>query len=193
MEARAVRGWRVFGTLPFAAAVLVAVNAAYILLVALGNITDYGTNFAFVQHVLSMDTTNFGQPEGEGLDPDVMWRAIDHPVAWHAGYIGIIVAELLAATLLLVACVHFVRAFLGKAGFERARIWGTAGLSVMMLVFAGGFIAVGGEWFQMWRSVDWNGLEPAFRNAVLAGLGLVLLHLPSPAWQNAAVRENPPE
>ena len=27
------------------------------LIVALDNVIDYGTNFAFVQHVLSMDTT----------------------------------------------------------------------------------------------------------------------------------------
>jgi predicted small integral membrane protein len=46
----------------------------------------------------------------------------------------------------------------------------------------GGFITIGGEWFQMWRSVDWNGLEPAFRNSVLAILGLVLVHMPSPQW-----------
>jgi predicted small integral membrane protein len=39
-----------------------------------------------------------------------------------------------------------------------------------------------GEWFQMWRSVEWNGLEPAFRNSVLAIFGLVLVHLPSPQW-----------
>jgi predicted small integral membrane protein len=46
----------------------------------------------------------------------------------------------------------------------------------------GGFITIGGEWFQMWRSVEWNGLEPAFRNSVLAIFGLVLVHLPSPQW-----------
>jgi hypothetical protein len=31
--------------------------AAFAFLVTFGNITDYGSNFAFVQHVLSMDTT----------------------------------------------------------------------------------------------------------------------------------------
>ena len=31
--------------------------AAFCLLVAFDNITDYGTNYLFVQHVLSMDTT----------------------------------------------------------------------------------------------------------------------------------------
>ena len=35
---------------------MVAAIALFATLVAFGNITDYGTNFAFVQHVLSMDT-----------------------------------------------------------------------------------------------------------------------------------------
>ena len=34
----------------------VAAIALFASLVAFGNITDYGTNWAFVQHVLSMDT-----------------------------------------------------------------------------------------------------------------------------------------
>ena len=170
------------GTLPFAAMVFVFVNALYIFLVALGNITDYGTNFAFVQHVLSMDTTNFGQPEGQGLDPDVMWRAIDNPVMWNIGYVAIILVESLAAVILIVAFVHFLRAVFGSAGFDSARLWSSIGLALIVLLFAGGFIAMGGEWFQMWRSTSWNGLDPAIRNAMLAGIGLVLLHLPSPAW-----------
>ena len=36
---------------------MVAGLGLYALLVVFGNITDYGSNFAFVQHVLSMDTT----------------------------------------------------------------------------------------------------------------------------------------
>ena len=36
--------------------ILVAAVALWVSLVAFGNITDYGTNLAFVNHVLSMDT-----------------------------------------------------------------------------------------------------------------------------------------
>ncbi|QIM18650.1 DUF2165 domain-containing protein [Leucobacter coleopterorum] len=183
------QGWKQLGTLPFAAAVFVFVNALYIFLVALGNITDYGTNFAFVQHVLSMDTTNFGQPAGKGLDPDVMWRAIDNPVLWNLGYIGVILIESIAAIVLIIAFVDFMRALFGAAGFARARRWASLGLVLIVLLFAGGFIAVGGEWFQMWRSTEWNGLDPAIRNAMLAGIGLVLLHLPSPAWDKGKSAE----
>jgi predicted small integral membrane protein len=39
-----------------------------------------------------------------------------------------------------------------------------------------------GEWYQMWRSTTWNGLDPAFRNTVIA-LVTLLVHLPSPVWR----------
>ena len=32
----------------------------------------------------------------------------------------------------------------------------------------------------LWRSTEWNGLQPAFQNATLALLSLVLIHMPSP-------------
>jgi predicted small integral membrane protein len=47
----------------------------------------------------------------------------------------------------------------------------------------GGFVTVGGEWFQMWKSTAWNGLDPAFRNSVLALAGLILIHMPADYWQ----------
>lgn len=178
-----VRGWRVLGTLPFAAAVFVFVNGLYILLVAFGNITDYGTNFDFVRHVLSMDTTNFGQEPGVGLDPDVMWHAIENPVLWNLGYIAIIVLESIAAIALIVAFVLLLRAAFGSGSFNSGRTWASIGLLLIVLLFAGGFIAVGGEWFQMWRSQAWNGLDTAIRNIMIAGIGLVLVHLPSPQWR----------
>ena len=178
-----VRGWRVLGTLPFAVTIFVFVNGLYILLVAFGNITDYSTNFAFVQHVLSMDTTNFGQPPGEGLDPDVMWHAIDNPVMWNLGYIAIIVLETAAAVALIVGFVLLLRACFSSASFDAGRTWASIGLLLIVLLFAGGFIAVGGEWFQMWRSQAWNGLDTAIRNIMISGIGLVLLHLPSAQWR----------
>ena len=174
--------WQTLGSLPFAVATLVFCNALYIFLVALGNITDYDTNFAFVQHVLSMDTTNFGGDPGTGLDPDVMWRAITDPVVWNIAYIGVIVWESLAAIVLIVACVFWARALITRGSFDRARTWSSIGLIMIVLLFFAGFITIGGEWFNMWRSDSWNGLDPAFRNAVLAAITLVLIHATSGAW-----------
>jgi predicted small integral membrane protein len=169
------------GTLPAACAVVTAIQALYMLLVALGNLTDYDANEPFVRHVLVMDTTNFGQPPGEGLDPDVMWRAIDSPAVQTALYLVIIVWEVLAAAVLIWAAAAWVRAF-RRGQFGSARRISSVGFLMVATLFFGGFITVGGEWFQMWRSQAWNGLEAAFRNAALAMLGLILLHLPSPDW-----------
>lgn len=161
--------------------VVVAINGLYIFLVALGNITDYDTNQAFVQHVLAMDTINFGAGEGVNIDPDVSWRAIESPLVQSIAYIGVIIWETVTAVVLLIAVFLWLRAAKTRA-FDAPRRMSTIGLLMILILFMGGFITVGGEWFQMWRSVEWNGLEPAFRNSVLAAFGLVLIHLPSPQW-----------
>ncbi len=169
------------GTLPVVCAVVTAIQALYMLLVVLGNVTDFGANQAFVANVLEMSTTNFGQPEGVGLDPDIMWRAIASPTLHVAAYVAIIVWEALTAAVLVWAVVLWLRGFQYRSLAE-ARRASTAGFLMVVVLFFGAFIAIGGEWFQMWRSEAWNGLDPAFRNAALAMLGLVLLHLPSPDW-----------
>ncbi len=175
------RGLLALGSLPVACAVATAIQALYMLLVVLGNVADFDTNFAFVGNVLGMGTTNFGQPEGVGLDPDIMWRAIASPTLHVAAYVAIIVWEALTAAVLVWAVVLWLRGFQYRALAE-ARRASTAGFLMVVVLFFGAFIAIGGEWFQMWRSESWNGLDPAFRNAALAMLGLVLLHLPSPDW-----------
>lgn len=181
-SSESTRWWQALGALPVAVAVLVACNALYILLVAIGNITDYDTNFEFVKHVLSMDTTNFGGAAGTGLDPDVMWRAITDPVVWNIAYIGLIIWESLAAIVLVSACVLWLRALVTRGSYRLPRILSSIGLLMIIVLFFGGFITVGGEWFQMWRSTAWNGLDPAFRNSVLAAITLVLIHTTSPSW-----------
>lgn len=168
------------GTLPVVATVLVALNALYLLLVAFGNITDFDTNQAFVHHVLSMDTTNFGQPAGTDLDPHVMWRAITSPVLQNILYVLLIAWEAAAGILLAVAVVFWIRE--RGTGYRVARRLSTIGLLMLLLLFFGGFTVIGGEWFQMWTSTAWNGEDPAFRNSVLALLTVIVIHLPSTHW-----------
>ncbi len=173
--------WERLGTLPVAAAMLVGLNGLYVALVAFGNITDFDTNRAFVQHVLAMDTTNFGAEPGTNLDPDVMWRAIESEWLQDVAYLAIIAWETATALVLLGSLVFWSRD--GASGYRRARALSTVGLLMLVLLFLGGFIAIGGEWFQMWKSQAWNGLDPAFRNASLAIGALIVVHLPSPHWQ----------
>jgi len=175
--------WARVSTLPVVIAVFVLLNAGYMMLVAFGNITDFGTNQAFVQHVLAMDTTNFGAEPGTGLDPDVMWRAIHSEVLQNLGYILIIIWESAAAVALIAAFVLWITE--RGTAYHRARALSTIGLLMIVLLFVGGFIVIGGEWFQMWKSVEWNGLDTAFRNIAIASIPLILIHLPSSIWQRA--------
>ncbi|UNO43186.1 DUF2165 domain-containing protein [Streptomyces sp. MST-110588] len=156
--------------LPLAAAVLTATLALYMTLVAFGNITDFGTNREFVRHVLAMDTTF--------KDPDLMWRAIESPVVQDIAYVLIILWETAAALVLIAATALWAGGLRRRGGFARARRAATAGLLMVLLLFGAGFIAVGGEWFAMWQSKSWNGLEAAARNFLLAGVALVVVHLP---------------
>lgn len=158
------------GSLPVMAAALIGTTALYMALVVFGNITDFDGNQQFVRHVLAMDTTF--------KDDDLMWRAITSRTVQDVAYVAIIVWETLTALVLITATGLWV---VGRrhAEYAPARRASTLGLLMVMLLFGAGFIAIGGEWFAMWQSSDWNGLEAAGRNFVLAGLVLLLIHLPS--------------
>ncbi|WP_369247310.1 DUF2165 domain-containing protein [Streptomyces sp. R41] len=152
-------------TLPLTATLLTGTVALYIALVAFGNITDFGTNQQFVRHVLAMDTTF--------KDDDLMWRAVTSKGLQDAAYIAIIAWEAIAALVLVYGTWLWAR-----RDHPRARRISTYGLLMVMLLFGAGFIAIGGEWFSMWQSQDWNGLEAATRVFLLSGVVLLVVHLP---------------
>ncbi|GAA4546993.1 DUF2165 domain-containing protein [Amycolatopsis samaneae] len=145
---------------------LTGITALYIGLVAFGNITDFGTNKEFVEHVLAMDTTF--------RSPHTMWRAVTSPGAVTTAYVAIIAWETLTALVLAAGFVAWLRKRTTGTALRLARI----GWLMQVLLFACGFLVIGGEWFQMWQSGKWNGLQPAFQNTVIAAVGLVLAHLP---------------
>ncbi|MFC8425821.1 DUF2165 domain-containing protein [Streptomyces sp. NPDC057236] len=153
------------GATQLTATLLTASVALYMALVAFGNITDFGTNQEFVRHVLAMDTTF--------KDEDLMWRAITNEGVQDAAYVAIIVWETAAALVLAYGTWLWTR-----PDPARARRVSTYGLLMVMLLFGAGFMAIGGEWFAMWQSEDWNGLDAALRVFVLSGVVLLVDHLP---------------
>jgi predicted small integral membrane protein len=150
--------------LPLAATVLTGTVALYMALVAFGNITDFGTNQQFVRHVLAMDTTF--------KDDDLMWRAITTRWIQDAVYVLVIVWETVAALVLVYGTWLWAR-----RDHVRGRRISTYGLLMVMLLFGAGFIGVGGEWFAMWQSGDWNGLDAATRVFLLSGVVLLVDHV----------------
>lgn len=147
------------------------------LFVFLGNLMDYDSNYQFVKHVLSMDTTF----EGNAL----MWRAIEVPWMWTAGYIGIIIAEGIFAALGLIGGVLLFMRRNNSLAFHKARIWGYGAYAMGILVWFVGFIVIGSEWFAMWQSSTWNGKDTAMPLVILWAAFATLLAINEQAPEQA--------
>ena len=149
---------------------LVAAIAFFATLTAFGNVTDYGTNWAFVQHVLSMDT----------IFPTatIKYRAIDNHVLETAGYLTIIAAEAADRDPVLDRRSAAAPGQRGRGRLQQAKGFAVAGLTLGFLLWQVGFMSVGGEWFGMWMSPKWNGVPDAFRFFVTILMVLIYLVLP---------------
>jgi predicted small integral membrane protein len=135
-------------------------------LIGFDNIFDYETNFVAVRHILSMDTL----PDGSGF----MWRAVTATSLHHLAYWSIILTELAAAALCLAGVRRMVRARrLEGHAFDESKQLAIFGLALAFGLYFMGFMVGGGEWFEMWRSNEWNMQEPAFR--FVGAIGIVLL------------------
>jgi predicted small integral membrane protein len=153
-------------TVRLAKILLTLALAAFAFVVTYDNLVDYGSNFAFVRHVLSMDTTFPGNA--------LMGRAITIPALWHVGYGLIIATEGVTCVLLSLGAVTLWRARRASGvRFDAAKRWVVAGCTLGFLVWFFGFMVVGGEWFAMWQSKVWNGQEGAFR-FYMALLGVLI-------------------
>jgi predicted small integral membrane protein len=148
-------------------ACLVAAMALLLGLVAFNNIVDYGDNWAFVQHVMGMDTVF--------PDSTQRWRAIHSAPVQQLFYLAIIATEALSGGLLMLGAVALFRQARSESGFDRALALPVAGLTVAMLLYGGGFVAVGGEWFLMWQSRSWGGSDAAGRFFLLNAAVLIVL------------------
>jgi predicted small integral membrane protein len=147
---------------------LLAGIALYYSLVAFNNLTDFDSNYEFVRHVLSMDTT-FAGNRGMG-------RAVTSPTIHLAFYLGIIAWEIMTALLLWWGVTRLAIALrLGADGFNAAKRVGVAALTFGLMMWLVAFLSVGGEWFLMWQSQLWNGRETAFRMFAVVGLVLVIV------------------
>jgi len=125
-------------------------------LVAFDNLPDYETNYVFVRHVLSMDTTLPGNT--------LMNRSITSPSSWEAAYALIIAGEGATALGFAGGAALLLRHLRSPAAsFNRAKGLAAVAAGLGFLVWFFGFMVTGGEWFQMWQSSQWNGQQPAFR------------------------------
>jgi len=155
----------------YAKIVMCLVLAAFCLLVTFDNITDYGTNYLFVQHVLSMDTTFPGNA--------LMYRSITNPVLWQIAYALIIAAEGATGILFLAGAIRLIQVRNAPgAVFNQAKTLAIAACTLAFLVWFFGFMVVAGEWFAMWQSQTWNGQEAALRFYVAVLAVLIFVNQP---------------
>lgn len=140
------------------------------LLVAFGNITDYYGNYQFVMHVLKMDTTF--------PDSHVHYRSINNIFIFHIAYIFIIVMEVLMSFCCIKGAWLLFKNLKSEAAiFHASKNWAVAGITIGIVIWFVGFEVIGGEWFDMWQSMKWNGLAAAERILSFLILILILLHL----------------
>ena len=140
--------------------------AAFALLAAYNNIADYDSNFQFVRHVLSMDTTFPGNA--------LAHRAVTEPGLWHAAYWSIIAGEALTGLAFAAGAAEMARHLRADGGcFQRSKRLVYIGAALGFAVWFLGFMVVGGEWFAMWQSREWNGQQAAFR-LVMVILGVLV-------------------
>ena len=95
--------------------VLIAASLALFAdLVVIDNILDYGSNYNFVKHVLSMDTTF--------PDSVTHWRAITQPMRWHVAYGIIIFGEALTGAAYTIGSIALFRSLrVSGETFNRAK------------------------------------------------------------------------
>jgi predicted small integral membrane protein len=176
-SATATLRWSMFSTTTAARwskTLLLASVALFFTLVVLNNTTDFYSNYQFVQHVLSMDSTF--------PDNRVMWRALHAPALQLAFYVGIILWELMNAVLCWMGAIALFRTRNAPVDvFSQAKRTGTLALTAGLLLWLVAFLSIGGEWFLMWQSKQWNGQEAAFRMFTVEALILAIVLMPEPA------------
>jgi predicted small integral membrane protein len=140
------------------------------VLIVIGNITDYYTNYFFVEHVMKMDTIF---PESH-----VRYRSIHGVAIYHVAYAFLILLEAVMGFCSLKGSWNMLRNLKKDAVvFHASKNWAIVGIMTGILIWFIGFEVIGGEWFEMWQSTTWNGLGAAERVLAFLAFALILLHL----------------
>lgn len=153
-----------------AKALLTLAVGIYAILAVFGNLTDYDTNYNFIKHVMSMDTTY--------PDNSTMYRSIKSSKMVHLIYIIIIAMESVIAVLCTKGGLDMLKNVnADQETFHQSKRTGIAGLTVGLILWFLTFQGVAGEWFGMWMSKTWNGLPDAARLTQYISTVLVFVSL----------------
>ena len=136
-------------TIRFSKATLMLFMTLFGLLINYNNFADYSTNYEFLAHILSMDTTL--------VDPKYAFRAITSPMAHHRIYWLLITLEVLFTAFCMIGTYHlFINLNNNAKKFHEAKKFAIIGLTIMIFVYYICFQVIGIEWFNMDQSPEWN-------------------------------------
>ena len=139
-------------------------------IVVLNNITAPGANLAFVEHIMTMDTTN--------MDKGTQWREIRSP-AFHRIAFATILAFEVAVTVLALVGSYNLAANLGASAdaWETAKLFGYLAFMAALVVWFLVIQVVGAEWFVSWQSESWNAIRDSTRINLITLAGIIILRL----------------
>ena len=145
-----------------------ALISLYMSIVCFNNTTDYDSNFQFVRMVSSMGDVFSRKKTG--------WRSVNSTALHHIMYLFIIAWELAIAILAITGVSKMIRKLKsGAVEFNQSKKLLITGLSLSVALWFGMFITIGGEWFLMWQSKNWNGQNTAFSLSMCFLLFLIYL------------------
>ena len=109
----------------------------------------------------------------------IKYRAITSPELHRAAYALIIAAEAATAVLCWIGATLLASHLRADARtFNRAKTFAVLGLTLGFLLWQVGFMSIGGEWFGMWQSQQWNGVPSALRFLMTIIAVLIFVALP---------------
>ena len=149
---------------------LVLGTATMGLIVCMNNITAPGANLRFVEHIMTMDTTN--------MDRGTQWREIRSPALHRVAFVTILLCEL-AVTVLGLVGSYFLAANLTATGdvWESAKLFGYLTFLMALVVWFVVIQVVGAEWYVSWQSEKWNAIRDSIRINLITIAGIILLRM----------------
>ncbi|MDE0375421.1 MAG: DUF2165 domain-containing protein [bacterium] len=139
-------------------------------IVVLNNLTAPGANLAFVEHIMTMDTTN--------MDRGTQWREIRSPALHRIAFVTILLFEV-AVTVLSLVGSYFLATNLGAPAdaWEAAKLFGYLAFMAALVVWFLVIQVVGAEWFVSWQSESWNAIRDSTRINLITLAGIIILRL----------------
>ncbi|WP_085578743.1 MULTISPECIES: DUF2165 domain-containing protein [unclassified Pseudomonas] len=128
---------------------IVFMVGAFGVLIVFSNLTDYQSNYIFLGHILSMDTTG----------SHLTYRAITSDMMHHRIYWMIMTLETIFTSSCLLGCYQLFRQLnASPEQFHEAKKYAVLGFLVALFVYYFCLQVVGNEWFDMDQSNDWNAM-----------------------------------